>query len=360
MSTRPCLLTFFACLALLLACSLPVVPVSTPTRAPVASPAHTAAPSRAPATASPAATQLPALPAPAGGPSLADCPLFPADNIWNVRVDSLPVDPRSDDYIASMDPEAGLHPDFGSGLWDGGPIGIPYIVVPGDQPRVEASFDYADESDPGLYPIPVDAPIEGGPDADGDRHILIVDRDACVLYELYAAYPQDDGTWQAGSGAVFDLRSHLLRPATWTSADAAGLPILPGLVRYDEVAAGHIDHALRFTAHATQQAFVWPARHFASDDPDPRLPPMGQRFRLKASFDITPFPTQVQVLLTAMQTYGLILADNGADWYISGVPDERWDNDMLVPALRAVHGRDFEAVDVSGLMLNPDSGQVRP
>jgi hypothetical protein len=181
-----------------------------------------------------------------------------------------------------------------------------------------------------------------------------------VLYELYAAYPQDDGTWQAGSGAVFDLRSHLLRPATWTSADAAGLPILPGLVRYDEVAAGHIDHALRFTAHATQQAFVWPARHFASDDPDPRLPPMGQRFRLKASFDITPFPTQVQVLLTAMQTYGLILADNGADWYISGVPDERWDNDMLVPALRAVHGRDFEAVDVSGLMLNPDSGQVRP
>jgi hypothetical protein len=215
------------------------------------------------------------------------------------------------------------------------------------------------ESDPGPYPIPANAPIEGGPDATGDRHVLVVDRDHCVLYELYHAFPQTGGAWQAGSGAIFNLGSNALRPAGWTSADAAGLPILPGLVRYDEVAAGEIRHALRFTAPDTRHAYVWPARHYASDLTGAQYPPMGQRFRLRAGFDLAPYPPAAQVILRALQTYGLILADNGSPWYISGVPDERWDNDLL-HTLDAVIGLDFEAVDVSGLMLDPNSGQVRP
>ncbi len=292
------------------------------------------------------------------GPTLVGCPAFPADNIWNTRVDRLPVDGRSADYIATIGPDVGLHPDFGSGTWNGGPIGIPFAVVPGTQPPVPVSFEYVDESEPGPYPIPSDAPIEGGPASSGDRHVLIVDRDRCRLYELYAAYPQPDGSWRAGSGAVFDLRSNALRPATWTSADAAGLPILPGLVRYEEVAAGAIRHALRFTASRTQRAYVWPARHYASSGTDPVLPPMGQRFRLKAGFDVSPFPTRVQVILAALKVYGLILADNGSNWFTSGVPDERWDNDEL-HALGQVQGHDFEAVDVSSLMVDPNSGQAR-
>jgi hypothetical protein len=274
-------------------------------------------------------------------------------------VDTLPVHPLSDSYINSIGPDVGLHPDFGAGLWEGGPIGIPFTAVPGDQPLVNVTFDYADESDPGPYPVPSDAPIEGGPDSDGDRHILIVDRDHCKLYELYAAYPQSDGSWIAGSGAIYDLNSNALRPATWTSADAAGLPILPGLVRYDEVAAGEINHAIRFTAEETQRLFVWPARHYASDITDSSVPPMGGRFRLKASFDVSPYPRDVQVILNAMKTYGLILADNGSDWFIGGVPDERWDNDMLVGALREINGSNFEAVDASGLMIDPHSGEAR-
>jgi hypothetical protein len=261
-----------------------------------------------------------------GSPGRADvagCPMFPADNIWNARVDSLPVHPRSDDYISSIGRDTGLHPDFGSGTWDGGPIGIPYTTVPGTQPRVNVTFGYADESDPGPYPIPPDPPIEGGPSSTGDRHVLIVDRDECKLYELYAAYPQPDGSWHAGSGAVFDLHSNALRPTTWTSADAAGFPILSGLARYDEVASGEIRHALRFTARRTQRAYVWPARHFASSITDPSVPPMGQRFRLKASFDLTPFPPEVRVILQALKTYGMKLADNGSDWFISGAPDPR-------------------------------------
>jgi hypothetical protein len=274
-------------------------------------------------------------------------------------VDTLPVHPLSEAYINSIGPDVGLHPDFGSGLWEGGPIGIPFTVVPGDQPLVNVTFDYADESDPGPYPVPPDAPIEGGPNSDGDRHILVVDRDHCKLYELYAAYPQDDGSWIAGSGAIYDLNSNALRPAAWTSADAAGLPILPGLIRYDEVATGEINHAIRFTAEETQRLFVWPARHYASDLTDPNVPPMGQRFRLKASFDVSPYPPEVQVILKAMKAYGLILADNGSDWFIGGAPDERWDNDMLVEALREINGSNFEAVDTSGLMVNPDSGEAR-
>jgi hypothetical protein len=290
-------------------------------------------------------------------PSLEGCPVLPADNVWNTPVADLPLDPKSDAYIATIGAGGGLHPDFGSGTWDGGPIGIPYTVVDGTQPEVDVVFDYADESDPGPYPIPSDADIEGGSQSGGDRHVLVLDRDNCILYELFAAYPQPDGSWDAGSGAVFDLRSNDLRPASWTSADAAGLPILPGLVRYDEVAAGEIRHALRFTAPQTRQAYLWPARHDASSLTGSNYPPMGQRFRLKADFDISGFSDEVQVILRALQQYGMILADNGSSWYICGAPDPRWDNDILVSELRQVKGSDFEAVDESGLMVDPDSGQ---
>ena len=292
------------------------------------------------------------------GPTLAGCPMFPADSIWNARVDTLPLDPGSASFIATIGPGVGLHPDFGSGSWDGGPIGIPFVLVPGSQAPAAIAFDYEDESDPGPYPIPPDPPIEGGRESDGDRHVLVVDRDRCLLYETWSTYSQLDGTWRAGSGAVFDLGSHELRPDTWTSADAAGLPILPGLVRYDEVAAGAIRHAIRFTAARTRRAYVWPARHYASSSTDPARPPMGQRFRLRATFDLAPFPPAVRTILMAMKLYGIILADNGSNWYVSGVPDERWDNDAL-RALKQVKGSDFEAVDVSGLMLYPDSGQSR-
>lgn len=299
------------------------------------------------------AQTIPSLP-----PVVAGCEVFPFDNIWNTPIDALPVHPNSAAYIDAIGANATVHPDFGSGLWAGGPIGIPFIDVPGDQPRVAVSFYYDDESDPGPYPIPADAPIEGGADSDGDRHVLVVERESCVLYELYDAHPKPDGSWEAGSGAIFDLRSHALRPAGWTSADAAGLPILPGLVRYDEVAAGEIRHAVRFTAPRTQRAYVWPARHFASSLTDERHPPMGQRFRLKTDFDISGFSPDVQVILRALQRYGVILADNGSPWYISGAPDERWDNDIL-RELRQVRGADFEAVDVLSLMVDVDSGQAR-
>lgn len=292
------------------------------------------------------------------GPTIGGCPLFPADNVWNARVDALPPDANSAAYIGSIGPSTGLHPDFGSGLWDGGPIGIPFVIVPGSQPLVPISFDYADESDPGPYPIPPNPPIEGGAASSGDRHMLIVDSGHCKLYEIYAAYPQPDGSWQAGSGAVWDLASNALRPAGWTSTDAAGLPILPGLVRYDEVAAGAIRHALRFTVVHTRNEFIWPARHQASSSSNPAYPPMGQRFRLKASFDLSAFPRNVQVILVALKFYGMFVADNGSNRYISGAPDERWDNDEL-HVLNQVRGSDFEAVDESSLMVDPNSGQAR-
>jgi hypothetical protein len=289
-------------------------------------------------------------------PATNGCSMFPADNIWNTPVDQLPVSAHSAAYIASIG-SGGMHADFGSGLWEGGPIGIPYVVVDASQPKVSVTFDYDDESDAGPYPIPPDAPIEGGADSDGDRHILILESTNCVLYELFAAYPQGDGTWRAGSGAIYVLTSNALRPAGWTSADAAGLPILPGLVRYDEVAAGQINHAIRFTVQRTQKAYVWPARHHASSNTSTSVPPMGQRFRLRADFDVSSYPASVQVILNAMKKYGLILADNGSNWYISGVPDERWNNDELA-TFRNVRGSNFEAVDVSSLMVDPNSGQI--
>lgn len=286
------------------------------------------------------------------------CTVLPADSIWNTRVDRLPVDADSNAYVATIGASDTVHADFGSGEWDGGPIGIPFTTVPSAQPRVQVSFYYDDESDPGPYPVPPDAPIEGGPDADGDRHVLVVDREACVLYELYDAWPQADGSWAAGSGAVYDLNSNALRQAGWTSADAAGLPILPGLVRYEEVAAGSIEHALRFTAPETRDVYTWPARHYASDHWEPEYPPMGQRFRLKPEFDISGFEPEVQVILRALKTYGMMLADNGSAWFISGAPDERWDNDVL-HQLHQVPGSAFEAVDVTGLIIDPDSGAAR-
>jgi len=297
----------------------------------------------------------------AGPPLIAGCQVFPADHIWNVRVDTLPVDASSEAYKSSIGLDSGLHPDFGSGVWPPGsdsPIGIPFVEVPGTQTPVPISFLYDDESDPGPYPIPPNAPIEGGPNSDGDRHVLVLERDGCILYEVYYAFPENGGaSWSGDSGAIFDLASYSLRPATWTSADAAGLPILPGLVRYDEVASGEILHALRFTAPDTRRAFVWPARHFASSSTDPDLPPMGQRFRLRGDFDVSGFSPTVQVILTALKRYGMMLADNGSAWFISGAPDERWDNDVLAE-LHQVEGRNFEAVDVSSLILDPDSGRA--
>ena len=275
-------------------------------------------------------------------PTLATLQVFPLDNPWNQDISGSPVHPNSAAYIRSMGLDTGLHPDFGT-VWDGAPIGIPYVVVTGDQAKVPITFYYGDESDPGPYPIPSNAPIEGGPSSTGDRHIIVLDIDHQRLYEVYDAHPSGGG-WSAGSGAIFDLNSNALRPAGWTSADAAGLPIFPGLVRYDEVVErGEIRHALRFTVRRTQRAYISPARHFASNDTNADLPPMGLRVRLKASFDITPFAPHVQVILRALQKYGLLVADNGSDWYISGAPDARWDDDEL-HVLAQVTGRDFEAV----------------
>ncbi len=287
--------------------------------------------------------------------NISTCPMFPANNVWNVRIDTLPVHPRSNAYINAIGAGVSVHPDFGSALWEGGPIGIPYATVPGNEPKVTVTFDYADESDAGPYPISTGTPVEWG----SDHHALIVDRDNCVLYELYAV-SRVGSAWHAGSGAIWDLRSNALRPERWTSADAAGLPILPGLARYDEVTSGAINHALRFTADNLQETHIWPARHMDPADPTLDLPPYGQRFRLKASFDITPYSPQTRVVLTALKQYGMFLADMGAPWYITGAPDPGWDDSALVEDLLNVHGSDFEAVDESSLMQDPNSGLARP
>ena len=280
-------------------------------------------------------------------PAAPKCPVFPATNVWNRRVDKLPVAANSAQLVQSIGLDTGLHADFGSGLYDGRPIGIPFDVVSRSTPRSRVSFDYADESDKVRYPIPKTVHIEGGRSADGDRHALLLDKDACKLYELFALARGAAG-WHAGSGAVGNLRSNALRPAGWTLADAAGLPILPGLARYDEVARGRIDHALRFTAAHTRRAYVYPARHYASSSDDPSLPPMGVRVRLKAGVDISGFPKQTRIVLQALKTYGMILADNGSDWYVSGAPSPKWSNDDL-HALGRITGAMFEVVDTSSL-----------
>jgi hypothetical protein len=286
----------------------------------------------------------------AQSPLIGGCQIFPSNNIWNTAVDKLPVDPRSDAYVNSMGAATQLHPDFGSDPT----YGIPYRVVAASQAGTNVTFQYSDESDPGPYPIPPNVPIEAG----SDHHILLVQQGSCKLYELFAAVKQPNGSWRAGSGAIFDLGSNALRPDTWTSADAAGLPILPGLVRRDEVLAGAINHALRFTANETRNTHLWPARHDASDITDPNVPPMGQRFRLKANFDISGYPAYDQVILKALKKYGMILADNGSDWYISGANDTGWDDDAL-NLLKQLRGSNFEAVDESSLRISPNSGQAK-
>ena len=270
--------------------------------------------------------------------SLGSCRVFPADNAWNRDVSALPVAANSANYITSIGSATKLHADFGGN----GAYGIPFITVPGTQPLVPVTFDaYGDESDPGPYPIPLTAPIEG--DGVGDAHVLAVDRDHCKLYELYSSRPGPSG-WTAASGAVFDLTSNALRPEGWTSADAAGLPIFPGLVRYDEVKSGHIDHALRFTVSRSQAAYLHPATHLASSSTDPNLPPMGLRLRLKADFDLTPYHGDALVILTALKKYGMIVADNGSNWFITRAADTRWNDDDL-NQLKLVPGSAFEAVD---------------
>lgn len=275
--------------------------------------------------------------------------IFPADNPWNRDISKDPVDPNSEKLVASMGLNKPLHPDFGS-VWAGNPMGFQYVVVTGNQPRVPVTFEYADESDPGPYPIPPNAPIEGGPKSTGDRHVLVIDKDNWKLYEIFSSYPLNGGkSWKAGSGAIFELNSNKSRPEGWTSADAAGLPIFPGLVRYDEVVEqGVITHALRFTCVRSRRAYVSPATHFASRSNDPNLPPMGMRVRLKSNYNITGFPLKVQVILKALKKYGMILADNGSDWFISGAHDPRWNNDEL-GEMKRVKGSDFEVVQMGKL-----------
>lgn len=331
-------------------------PAPAPTPAPAPAPAPSPAPAPAPSPGSATYGDLRAAALGVGAPLNGALP-FPADNAWNTDISARPVDPNSDALIASIGLDRGLHPDFGAGLYQGQPIGIPYVVVPGTQPRVAVQFtDYGDESDPGPYPIPPYAPIEGGPSSSGDRHVIVIDRDAGRLYEMGNSYPQADGSWRASGGAVFHLDSNAVRPTAqpgWTSADAAGLPIFPGLVRYDEAALGPggIRHALRFTVSRTRRAYVPPATHWASSNTSADLPPMGMRVRLKASYVIPAgFSAETRAILTALKTYGMMVADNGSNWYLSGAPDERWDNDRLVSELRQVAGRHFEVVRMEGVV----------
>jgi hypothetical protein len=291
------------------------------------------------------ASGRPALPAAAAAKP---CPTFPKNNQWNLPVNKLPVAKDSDALVNSIGADRPVHADFGSGTYGGGPIGIPYVNVSAHQRKVRVKFGYSDESDKGPYPIPRNVPIEGGRQASGDRHAILVDRTHCKLYELFALYPTAGGGWKAGSGAIWNMRSNRVRPAGWTSADAAGLPMFPGLARWSEAKHGAIHHALRFTVQATRKAYIYPARHYASSDTDPNLPAMGQRFRLKASFDISHFPKQSRIVLRALKKYGMIVADNGSPWFISGAPSSGWNNDDL-HQLGKVIGRDFEAVDTSSL-----------
>lgn len=294
--------------------------------------------------------------------SIASCPIFPPNNVWNTRIDTLPVDSHSSTYINFIGPNTGLDHGFGAGS-NGGPNGIPYNIVPGTQPLVSVTFMYATQSDPGPYPIPDNPAIEYGVNGTGDKHLLIVDRDKCKLFELWLA-TNVGGLWQAGSGAIWDLNSNAMRPSGWTSADAAGLPILPALLRYDEVQSGIIPHALRFTVRATNGQRIWPAQHLTSSPYDASAPPMGQRFRLKASFNISSYSPQVQTILTTLKTYGVFVADNGANsLFLTGAPDPRWNDLLLTQELTTVTAAQLEAVDESSLMISPGSfrsGAVSP
>jgi len=279
--------------------------------------------------------------------------LLPGDSPWHKDISGVAVDSRSEAILARIGLDKPLHADFG-GEWQGVPMGIPYVVVGSEQKKVPVTFEYADESDPGPYPIPPDAPIEGGANGDGDRHVLVLDRDAWTLFELFNAVPDENGAWKAGSGAIWDLNQNQVRQAGFTSADAAGLPILPGLVRYDEaVEKGIIEHALRFTLSKTRRAYVPPASHWASDDADETLPPMGMRVRLKADYDISGFSPEAQAILRALKTYGMILADNGSDNFISGTHDPRWNADAI-GELRRVTTKDLEVVEMTGIVTDDE------
>jgi hypothetical protein len=275
--------------------------------------------------------------------------IFPPTDPWNQDISKKTIDPNSSRILQRIGLNKPLHPDFGT-PYNGKPNGIPYIVVSGNQPKVPVTFDYADESDPCPYPIPTDAPIEGGPTAtDGDRHVIVIDADHNKLYETWNSVRKDNG-WTAGSGAIFDLNNNKPRPAGWTSADAAGLPIFPGLVRFDEVVnLKAIHHALRFTVVKTRRAYIAPALHFAAKSSDADLPPMGMRVRLKASFDITKYPPESRVILQALKTYGMILADNGSDFYLSGSPDDHWDDEDL-GHLKHVKVSDFEVIEMGKMV----------
>ena len=280
------------------------------------------------------------------GRGTGDCPVFPESNPWHEKVNNLPISPLSSQYIASIGANVDLHPDFGSER----AYGIPYAVVPANQPKVAIHFTaYGDQSNPGPYPIPANAPVEGGQSASGDRHVLVLQAGTCKLFELYNAYPNTDGSWNAGSGAVFNLRSNKLRPNGWTSADAAGLSIFAGLIRYDEIKRGYINHAIRFTVPATQAGFIHPATHFASSSTNPDLPPMGLRLRLDASYPIARFPRTDRIILRAMKTYGLIVADNGSPWYFQGATDPRW-NDNVLDDLKSVPGSAFQVVQTGAIL----------
>ncbi|MEU6082633.1 hypothetical protein [Streptomyces sp. NPDC047108] len=285
------------------------------------------------------------------------CATSLGDSFWRAQAAGLPVHAKSSAYVSAIGPGDNVHPDFGSGLIDGKPFGIPVTTVDEDVAAAKVSFDYADESDKSGYRIPNDARVEGGANGDGDRHVIVWDKHRCNAYELYDAKRGGNGSWHAGSGAVFDLKDHKLRPDGWTSADAAGLAILPGLVRYDEVASGRIDHAIRMTVPESDRSYIWPARHQAGAEDNKNLPPMGLRLRLKDGVDTSGMPKQARVVAEALKKYGAIVADNGSSWYLSGDQDDRWDNEQL-NALKDLKGSDFEAVDASGLKTDDDSGRV--
>ena len=301
-------------------------------------------------------------PAPAANPgtpaasAIGGCPLMPANSFWHADISRLPVHPQSAAWVNSSGAGSWMHMDFGSGLWNGGPIGIPVTVTSGNVPPVPIAFQYHTESDAGPYPLPSWTAIEGGSGASGDRHAIVVDTSTCLSYELYNAHP--GSTWLAGSGAIFNLTSNAMRPLGWTSADAAGLPILPGLVRYDEVAAGVVDHAIRIAVPRTRNSYIWPASHQAGSSNDPNLPPMGAWFRLRADADLSGLSYQARVIAEAMQRHGLVVADNGAPWHVIGVPDERWNNQQLHELHRFV-GANLEAVDASSISVSPNSYEVR-
>ncbi len=288
---------------------------------------------------------LPATPDIKADAKPAVCTVFPANNPWNTDISTLPVHKNSANFITSIGAGDSLHPDFGT-VWAGAPNGIPYVIVPGNQTKVPIVYTaWGNQSDPGPFPIPDTAPIEGGPNGTGDRHVIAVDMTSCVLYELFYAFFQGAGKgWKASSGAKFDLKSNKLRTIGWTSADAAGLPIYPGLVRYDEVQSGAIKHALRFTVSKSQKAYVLPATHYASSSTDANRPPMGLRLRLKASVNISGYSKSNQVILKALKTYGMIVADNGSDWFLSGAPNAKW-NDGDLNKLKQIKGSNFEVVD---------------